>query len=164
MIASSTSLLQSFKGSCSLQVFSHNLWEDYQRHTLAPLFNSHANAAPVSMQALPVQCHYSAGTDIGCGALETTYNRMFDMSHTGMNDPRIAGLCFVGKNRVSERQSTTIRNNPPCPITQPSRHHLFIIHLIKGLHCFYHITMSFKLPLVSPERALIVGYCCLCGR
>ena len=28
-------------------------------------FNSGANAAPVSVQALPVECHYSAGTDVG---------------------------------------------------------------------------------------------------
>ena len=34
--------------------------------------------------------------------------------------------------------------NPPCPITPPSRHHLYIIHLINGPHCFYCITMSLK--------------------
>ena len=51
--------------------------------TLAPPFNSGANAAPVSVQTLPVQCHYSAGTDVGRGSLEATGNRMFDiMSHT----------------------------------------------------------------------------------
>ena len=34
-------------------------------------------------------------------------------------------------------------NNPPCPITLNSRHHLYIIHLINGLSCFfYRITMS----------------------
>ena len=33
-------------------------------------------------------------------------------------------------------------NNPP------SRQHLFIIYLIKGMLCFYRITMSLKLPLV----------------
>ena len=37
-----------------------------------PLFNSSANAAPVSAQALPVQCYYSTGTDVDCGGLETT--------------------------------------------------------------------------------------------
>ena len=32
--------------------------------------------------------------------------------------------------------------NPPCLITPPSRHHLYSIGLINGLHCFYRITMS----------------------
>ena len=48
--------------------------------------------------------------------------------------------------------------NNPCPITPPSRHHLYIIHLIKKgipcinkLHCFYRITIPLKLPLV-PKR------------
>ena len=43
---------------------------------LAPTFNSGANAAPVSVQTLPVQCHYSAGPDVGRGSLETTGNRV----------------------------------------------------------------------------------------
>ena len=56
---------------------------DCQRRTLPPPLNSGANAAPVSVQALPVQFHYSAGTDVGRGTLETTGNRVFDiMSHT----------------------------------------------------------------------------------
>ena len=51
---------------------------DCQRDALAPLLNSGANTAPAS-----VQCHYSAGTDFGCGILETTGNRVFDiMSRT----------------------------------------------------------------------------------
>ena len=33
-----------------------------------PWLNSGANAAPVSVQALPVQWHYSAGTDVGRGS------------------------------------------------------------------------------------------------
>ena len=48
--------------------------------------------------------------------------------------------------------------NNPCPITPPSRHHLYIIHLVKKgipcinkLHCFYRITIPLKLPLV-PRR------------
>ena len=56
---------------------------DCQGGTLAPPFKSGANAAPVSVQTLPVQCHYSAGTDVGRGSPETTGNRVFDiMSHT----------------------------------------------------------------------------------
>ena len=39
--------------------------------------------------------------------------------------------------------------DPPCPITPPSRHHLYIIHLIDGLRRFYHITLSLKWLLVS---------------
>ena len=53
-----------------------------QRHTLASSFNRSSTAAPVSVQALPVQCHYSAGTHVGRGSLETD-NRVFHiMSHT----------------------------------------------------------------------------------
>ena len=55
-----------------------------QRRTMAPPFNSGANAVPVLVQALPVQGHYSAGTDVGRrDSLETTGNRVFDIiSHT----------------------------------------------------------------------------------
>ena len=45
-------------------MFGHNLRVDCQRYTPAPPFNSGANAASVSVPALPVQCHYSAGTDV----------------------------------------------------------------------------------------------------
>ena len=31
------------------------------------------------------------------------------------------------------------RNNPPHPITSLSHHHLYIIHLIKGLHCLFRL-------------------------
>ena len=46
-------LQQSSKGSCSLLVSSHYLRADCQQCTLGPPFNSSANAAPVSVQALP---------------------------------------------------------------------------------------------------------------
>ena len=49
------------------------------------------------------------------------------------------------------RVKECILNNPPCPITPRSRHHLYIIHLIKSPHCFHHITMSPKWQLV-PKR------------
>ena len=52
---------------------------DGQRCTLARLFKSSANAAPVSVQALPVQCRYNTGTDVGRGSLETTGNRVLDI-------------------------------------------------------------------------------------
>ena len=56
---------------------------DCQWRMLALPFNSGVNAAPASVQALPVQCHYSAGTDVGRGSLETTGNRVLDiMYHT----------------------------------------------------------------------------------
>ena len=43
-------------------------------------------------------------------------------------------------------------NNPPCPITPNSRHHLYIIHLINGVcTVFYRTTMSHKWSLV-PKR------------
>ena len=48
-------------------------------HILVPLFNSSANAAIVSVQALPVVCHYNAGTNVGRGSLETIGNRVFDI-------------------------------------------------------------------------------------
>ena len=64
---------------------------NWQWHTLAPPFNSGANAATVSVQTLPVQCHYSAGTDVGRGSLETTGNRLFDiMSHVGLMELPLA--------------------------------------------------------------------------
>ena len=50
----------------------HNLW------AVLPL-NSSANAAPVSTQALSVQCHYRTVTDVGRGNLEETGKRVFDI-------------------------------------------------------------------------------------
>ena len=50
--------------------------------TLVPPFNSGANAAPVSVQALPVQCHYSThgtGTAVGRGSSKTTSDRVLDI-------------------------------------------------------------------------------------
>ena len=61
----STSLQCIIQGQLQSHVSGHNL-------QAAPPFNSGANAAPVTMQALPVQCHHSAGTDVGCGCPETT--------------------------------------------------------------------------------------------
>ena len=52
----------------------HNLRANCHQRTLAPPFNSGLIAAIVSVQALPVRCHYSAGTDIGRGSIETTGN------------------------------------------------------------------------------------------
>ena len=51
-IVRSTSLQKSSKGSCSLLVSGHNLRVDCQWHTLVPLLNSGANAAPASVLAL----------------------------------------------------------------------------------------------------------------
>ena len=56
-----------------------NLRADCEHRILAPPFNSDANAAPVSVQTLQVQCHYSAGTDVGRGSLEITGNRVLDI-------------------------------------------------------------------------------------
>ena len=81
--------------------------------------------------------------------------------------PEDSGATFEQKNRITGRlgmsggkstghdrnsfigrvkENTLI--NPPYPITTPSRHHLYIIHVIKRLHCFYRITLSLKWPLV----------------
>ena len=46
--------------------------------TLVLPLNSGANAAPASVAALPVKCHYSAGTGDGRGSLGTPGNRVFD--------------------------------------------------------------------------------------
>ena len=56
----------------------HNLRVDCQGGTLVPPFNSDADAALVSVQALPVQCHYSADTDVGFGIIETIGNSLLD--------------------------------------------------------------------------------------
>ena len=108
----STSLQQLFNGSFSLHVSDQNI--------LDPPLNSGANAAPVSVQALAVQCHYHAGTDVGRGSLETTGNR-------------VSGRPGMPWGKPPRR----------CPITLPSRHHLYIILLINKLHCFltyYNVT------------------------
>ena len=62
----------------------HNLLADCQQRTLAPPLNIGANAAPISVHALsvhalPVQCHYSTGTDVRRGSLETNGNRVLDI-------------------------------------------------------------------------------------
>ena len=119
------------------------------RCTLVPLFNSGANAAFVSVQTLPVQIHYSAGTDVGRGSLETPTIVCYTLCVSrGMNGVTLAsvtlggyptqerGAVFVGKNaslwiypltcpetpiaRVKEKT----RNNPPCLITTPSSRYL----------------------------------------
>ena len=38
----------------------------------------------------------------------------------------------------------------PCPITSPSHHHLYIIHLVIGLHCFYRVQCH--LHTISAEK------------
>ena len=87
----SISLQQSSKESCNLHVSSHNLRTDCQRLTLVPPLNSGAYAAPLS-----VQCHYSAITDAGRGNLETTGNRVFDISFShGMNGVSLS-YCYSG--------------------------------------------------------------------
>ena len=64
--------------------------------TLDPPFNSSANAGPVSVQAVSVQCHYSEGTDVGRCSLETTGNRVFDiMSLVGVNGVTLS-YCYFG--------------------------------------------------------------------
>ena len=60
-------------------MYDHNLWAVCQQRTLVPPLNSDANAAPVSVQALLVQCHYSAVTDVGLNRLETTGSRVLDI-------------------------------------------------------------------------------------
>ena len=59
-------------------MFGYILRADCQRCTFVPPFNTSANAAPVSVQALPVRCPYSAGTDVGRGSLETADNRVLN--------------------------------------------------------------------------------------
>ena len=43
-------------------------------------------------------------------------------------------------------------NNPPCPIAPPSPHHLYIGHLINGLHCFYRIKLINRLHRFYPTK------------
>ena len=76
----------------------HNLRAVCQRRTLVPLFNSGANAALVSVHALPVQSHYSAGTDVGRGSLETTDNSVLHhiMCLRGMNGVTLAIVTLEG--------------------------------------------------------------------
>ena len=59
-------------------------------------------------------------------------------------------ICMPGGKSPRHAQivkENTLKN-PTCPITPPSRHHLYIIHLTYILHCFYHITLWIKWPLV----------------
>ena len=54
-------------------------------------------------------------------------------------------LNHLGMARIPYRASEEdTLNNSPCPISPPTRQHLYIIYLINGLHCFYPITMSLK--------------------
>ena len=100
-------------------------------------FNTCANAAPVSVKALPVQCDYSAGTDVGRGSLETTMLDITCLTRDEWNypellllwelsDPRIAEL-LLNKKRLWTSGHAHIRrvkentlNNPPCPVTLTS--------------------------------------------
>ena len=130
---------------------------DCQRRALVPLFNSGNNAAPVSVQALPVQRRYSAGTNVGRGSFETTGNRVLDimcLTHThtlGTIRPEDSGAMFYKKNpghlevwsclgvnsldmpRPPYWGSEENTRNIPCPITPPSHYHLqrYVIHLIR---------------------------------
>ena len=45
-----------------------------------------------SIPGLPVQCHYSACTDVGLGSLETTGNRVFDIMSPMWDDGAIVTL------------------------------------------------------------------------
>ena len=49
------------------------------QRTLVSPFKSVGNTATVSVHALPVQCHYSAGTDVGRDGLEKTGNIVFEI-------------------------------------------------------------------------------------
>ena len=85
----------------------HNLRADRQCHTLVPPLNSSINEACVSVQALPAQCHYSAGTGVVRSSLETTdkiecstytwdewsYPQLLLLWQWGLSDPRISELC-----------------------------------------------------------------------
>ena len=65
-----------------------------------------------------------------------TYEHAWEWISWACREPHIV--------RVEENTFT----NPRCPITPPSRHHLYIIDFINGLCCFYRITMSIKWLLV----------------
>ena len=65
-------LVYSNHQSCSLHVSGQNLGADCQQCTLVPSFNSVANAALISVQALPVQSHHRARTDVDLCSFETT--------------------------------------------------------------------------------------------
>ena len=108
---------------------------------------------------------------VDCGGLETTGNRVFDM-HVGwmgfmllweLSNSRIAEACLErkspslwtsghawGVNHLDMSRTPywaseeNTRNNPPCHITPRSRHYLYVIHLIDGLHCFYRTTIALK--------------------
>ena len=84
------------------------------------------------MSVCPVT--FSASTDVGCG---------------GFKQPA---------TKKDESLDSTL-NNPPFPITPPSRHHLYIIHLINVLHCFYPLVshIAYTHPLGSVDVPF-VGY------
>ena len=42
------------------------------------------------------------------------------------------------------QQPTMPYHSPPCPITPILTSSLYLIHLVIGLHCLYHITISPK--------------------
>ena len=134
---------------------SHYFWEEQTCRNLVP-------------QTLPVQCHYSAGTDVGRESLGTSGNRVFDVSHLGLMELPLAIVTLVtirpDDNGIAFEQCLDVwaclrvnlldmprppywasegkhSQNPPCPVTPPSRHHLYFIHLINGLHRCYHITL-----------------------
>ena len=56
--------------------------------------------------------------------------------------------------RASKKKHSTTHHalSPPLP-----RHHVYIIHLINRLHCFYRITMSLKWPLVTKNDCSILS-------
>ena len=74
---------------------------------------------------------------------ETKYSDYLSMSWGKLSRHAQNLIARVNKNNI---------NNPPCPITPTSRHHLYIIHLINGLHYFYCITMSRKWPLLPKSN------------
>ena len=57
----------------------------------------------------------------------------------GGGDPRTPYWVSEGK----QLEQPTMSNHPP------SRHHLYINYLIKGLHYFYRVVMLLKWPLVK---------------
>ena len=42
-------------------------------------------------------------------------------------------------------------NNPPCHITPPSHHYLYVIHLINGLQCFYCNKISLVIIIAKSD-------------
>ena len=127
----------------------------------------------ISVQALPVQFHYSAGTDVGRGSFETTGNRVLDiMSHTwdeyrylprGLSAPRIAKQLLNKKNESHlGMPAGKSPSHAPNPLlgewrkTLLKTHHALSPHLhviictsfISSIDCtlFDHITLWPKCP------------------